>query len=249
MRHGSLFSGIGGFDLAAEWMGWENVFHCEWNEFGQRILKYYWPDAISYGDITKTDFTKHRGQIDIVSGGFPCQDLSIANRYNGGGQGLEGQRSGLWKEYARAIREIRPKYIVFENSPMLVRMGFEQILCDLSGMGYDAEWRNFFASQFGFNHRRKRIYGVAYACDIGSEDNFKNGGILSKILQQQQPRQNIIPVPFERFNSRSDFDCVQLNDGFSKELDKDAIQGYGNAVIPQIAFEIFKAIEQYERRS
>ena len=71
LTHGSLFSGIGGFDLAAEWMGWENIFHCEWNEFGQRVLKYYWPKAISYEDITKTDFTIHRGKIDILTGGLP----------------------------------------------------------------------------------------------------------------------------------------------------------------------------------
>lgn len=73
MTHGSLFSGIGGFDLAAEWAGWENMFHCEWNEFGKRVLNYYWPKAISYGDITKTDFTIWRGRIDVLSGGFPCQ--------------------------------------------------------------------------------------------------------------------------------------------------------------------------------
>lgn len=83
MRHGSLFSGIGGFDLAAEWMGWENVFHCEWNPFGQRILKYYWPKTISYEDITKTDFTIHRGTIDILTGGFPCQPYSVAGKRKG----------------------------------------------------------------------------------------------------------------------------------------------------------------------
>ena len=77
MRHGSLFSGIGGFDLAAEWMGWENVFHCEWNEFGQKVLKYYWPNAKSFTDIIKTDFTKYEGTIDLISGGFPCQPYLI----------------------------------------------------------------------------------------------------------------------------------------------------------------------------
>jgi len=71
MNHGSLFSGIGGFDLAAQWMGWNNVFHCEWNEFGKKVLKHYWPNAISYDDITKTDFSIHRGSIDVLSGGFP----------------------------------------------------------------------------------------------------------------------------------------------------------------------------------
>jgi DNA (cytosine-5)-methyltransferase 1 len=72
LRHGSLFSGIGGFDLAAEWMGWDNVFHCEWNEFGQKVLKHYWPQAESFSDITKTDFTKYYGTVDIITGGFPA---------------------------------------------------------------------------------------------------------------------------------------------------------------------------------
>ena len=83
LLHGSLFSGIGGFDLAAEWAGWQNAFHCEWNEFGQKILKHYWPNAISYGDITKTDFTIHRGTIDVLTGGFPCQPYSLAGKRKG----------------------------------------------------------------------------------------------------------------------------------------------------------------------
>jgi len=80
MRHGSLFSGIGGFDLAAEWMGWENVFHCEWNEFGRKVLNHYWPNAKSYEDITQTDFSIHRGKIDVLTGGFPCQPYSNAGK-------------------------------------------------------------------------------------------------------------------------------------------------------------------------
>jgi DNA-cytosine methyltransferase len=110
MRHGSLFSGIGGFDLAAEWMGWQNVFHCEWNPFGQRVLKHYWPNAISYNDITKTDFTIHRGSIDILTGGFPCQPYSAAGKR----LGKEDDRH-LWPEMLRAIREIQPAWIVGEN--------------------------------------------------------------------------------------------------------------------------------------
>ena len=81
--HGSLFSGIGGFDLAAEWMGWENVFHCEWDKFCLKILKNYWSKAITYEDITKTDFTSHKGQIDILTGGFPCQPYSVAGKRKG----------------------------------------------------------------------------------------------------------------------------------------------------------------------
>jgi DNA (cytosine-5)-methyltransferase 1 len=243
--HIGLFEGIGGFSLAARWMGWETIAWCEWNPFGQKVLKHHFPKATGHGDITKTDFTIYRGKCDILTGGFPCQDLSIANRYNGGGKGLEGARSGLWKEYARAIREIRPKFIVFENSPMLVVSGIGTILSDLSGMGYDAEWRNFYATQFGFNHRRKRTYGIAYARGHGFENNPHKGSILSQILQQQPPRQDIIPMPFKRFNARSDFECVQLHDGFSRGLDKDSITAFGNAIVPQVAFQIFKAIQLY----
>ncbi len=80
MKHGSLFSGIGGFDLAAEWMGWDNIFHCEWMPFPRKVLNHYWPNSISYEDITKTDFTIHRGTIDILTGGFPCQPYSSAGK-------------------------------------------------------------------------------------------------------------------------------------------------------------------------
>jgi DNA (cytosine-5)-methyltransferase 1 len=246
MKHGSLFSGIGGFDLAAEWMGWDNVFHCEIEEYQRGELNNNFPKAISFKDIKDIDGTQFTNSIDIISGGFPCQDISIANTYNGGGQGIKGERSGLWQEYARLIREIRPKYIVFENSPMLVNRGLEHVLCDLSRMGYDAEWRMFYATQFGFNHRRKRIYGIAYSKQIGCENNFEQGGILSKILQQKPSRQNPLSMPFERFNSKSDYGHIRMDDGFSKELDKKVIESYGNAIIPIIAFEIFKAIQQHD---
>jgi len=126
---------------------------------------------------------------------------------------------------------------------MLTSRGFEQVLCDLSGMGYDAEWRSFFATQFGFNHRRKRTFGIAYSSSERYKDSFKQGGILSKILQQQTPRQNSIPMPFKRFNANSNFGSISMYDGFSQELDKDSMKAYGNAIVPQIAHEIFKAIE------
>lgn len=245
MKHGSLFSGIGGFDLAAQWMGWDNVFHCEIEEYNQKVLKHYWPKAISYADITKTDFSIHEGAINVLTGGFPCQDISIANQSKHTGGGIHGQRSGLWSHYARAIREIRPNYIVFENSPMLIQRGLEVVLCDLAGMGYNAEWRNFYATQFGFNHRRKRTYGIAYASGIRCKDNNEAGGILSKILSKQPPRQNPLSMPFERFNSKSDYSDVRMDDGFPTELDRSCIKSYGNAIVPEIALQIFKAIEAY----
>ena len=244
MRHGSLFSGIGGFDLAAEWMGWENVFHCELKEYNRRVLKNNFPDSESFDDITKFNATKFNGTIDIISGGFPCQDLSIANRYNGGGKGINGERSGLWKEYARIIREVEPGIIVFENSSMLLTGGFERVLCDLHELRFDVEWRCFYASDFGLPHIRKRVYGVAYSRIKRWKDIAKNGGVLQKILPKPTSRQNIIPTSLERFNSQTIREDILLDDGFSKELDKDLIYACGNAVVPQIPFEIFKAIDK-----
>jgi DNA (cytosine-5)-methyltransferase 1 len=103
MKHGSLFSGIGGFDLAAEWMGWENVFHCEIAEFPRKILNHYWPNADCHEDIKKTDFTKYQGTVDIISGGFPCQPYSAAGKR----LGKEDDRH-LWPEMLRVIREVKP---------------------------------------------------------------------------------------------------------------------------------------------
>jgi DNA (cytosine-5)-methyltransferase 1 len=162
MKHGSLFSGIGGFDLAAEWMGWENIFHCEWNEFGQRVLKYYWPKAISYADITKTDFSIHRGTIDILTGGFPCQPYSVA----GGRKGKEDSRH-LWPEMRRAIREIQPGWIVGENVFGLINwnggMVFDEVQADLEAAGYEVWPYVLPAAAINAPHRRDRVWFVAHA--------------------------------------------------------------------------------------
>lgn len=134
--HGSLFSGIGGFDLAAEWAGWENIFHCEINPFGQKVLSYYWPNSIKYHDITKTDFTIHRGTIDVLTGGFPCQPYSQAGKR----LGKEDERH-LWPEMLRAIREIQPRWVVGENVRGLITwnggMVFDEVQADLEAEGYE----------------------------------------------------------------------------------------------------------------
>jgi len=162
MRHGSLFSGIGGFDLASEWMGWENVFHCEWNEFGQKVLKYYWPKAITYNDITKTDFSIHRGRIDILTGGFPCQPYSTAGKR----LGKQDERH-LWPEMLRAIREIQPSYVVGENVRGLTNWNgglvFDEVQSNLEAEGYEVT--PFLLPACGVNapHRRDRIWFIAYS--------------------------------------------------------------------------------------
>ena len=249
MKHGSLFSGIGGFDLAAQWAGWENIFHCEIEEDKRETLKRNFKNTKSFTDIKNFNSKKYNGTIDIISGGFPCQDISIANQSSKtkGAQGIKGERSGLWKEYSRIIREIEPGIIVFENSPMLLSRGFEVVLCDLHELGFDVEWRLFYASQFGFPHLRSRLYGVAYSRGKRWKNIIKKGGILQKILPKQSPRQIPISIPLERFNSKSSYENVRMDDGFPKELDKRLIHGFGNAIVPQVAFQIFKVINQLEQ--
>lgn len=161
MTHGSLFSGIGGFDLAAEWAGWENMFHCEWNEFGKRVLNYYWPQATCYGDITKTDFTIWRGRIDILTGGFPCQPYSAAGKR----LGKEDERH-LWPEMLRAIREIQPRWVVGENVRGLTNWNgglvFDEVQADLEALGYQITPFLLPACAVNAPHRRDRIWFIAH---------------------------------------------------------------------------------------
>lgn len=164
----------------------------------------------------------------------------------GGAQGIKGERSGLWNHYARIVGEIRPGAIVFENSSMLLQRGFEHVLCDLSKLGYDAEWRLFYASDFGKPHKRERLYGVAYSQCHRWHKALEKGGILQKILPQQASGQDSVPMPSKRFNSKSDYSCVRMDDGFPSELDAEAIHGLGNAIIPEIAYQIFYQLEQLD---
>ena len=171
MRHGSLFSGIGGFDLAAEWMGWENKFHCEWNPFGQRVLKHYWPNAESFNDITKTDFKKYANKIDILTGGFPCQPYSSAGQR----KGKEDERH-LWPEMLRAIQEIKPKYIVGENVFGLLNwnggMVFDEVHSDLESAGYEVQAVVIPAAAVNAPHGRDRVWFVATNT---TSNGYKNG--------------------------------------------------------------------------
>jgi DNA (cytosine-5)-methyltransferase 1 len=166
MRHGSLFSGIGGFDLAAEWMGWENVFHCEWMEFPRKVLDYYWPDADSHIDICKTDFTKYANKIDILTGGFPCQPFSLAGKR----KGTDDERY-LWGEMLRAIQEIKPKYVIAENVFGITNIDgglvFEQVCVDLEAEGYEVQPFIIPAASKNAPHRRDRCWfiGVRNAAD------------------------------------------------------------------------------------
>jgi DNA (cytosine-5)-methyltransferase 1 len=296
MKHGSLFSGIGGFDLASEWMGWENVFHCEWNPFGQKVLNYYWPNAITYHDITKTDFTIHRGRIDIITGGFPCQPYSSAGKR----LGKEDERH-LWPEMLRAIREIQPTWIVGENVRGLTNWNgglvFDEVQSDLEAQGYEVTPFLLPAASVNAPHRRERIWFIAYNasysnllrfdqciqydeintgegrldafCDIDQGisngiDPYTSGirlqarkkGKCSKGKSQSNDKQSERCNKFYRTNFQMFPTITPLcdgDDGISYRLDsiaiskwrQESIKAGGNAVVPQVVYQIFKAIEKY----
>ena len=286
MRHGSLFSGIGGFDLAAEWCGWENVFHCEWNTFGQKVLKHHFPKSISYNDITKTDFTIHRGTIDIISGGFPCQPYSSAGKR----LGKEDERH-LWPEMLRAIREIQPSWVVGENVRGLTNWNgglvFDEVQSDLEAKGYEVLPFLLPACSVNAPHRRDRIWFIAYSnlyglnkrncdnevnaskgrLDALSNINESNGnglitdtdkiGLQSKMEDGKLGRK----LRFTKCDKRNMWDSFPSfypicrgDDGLSGKLDgitfskwrEESLKAYGNAIVPQVAYQIFKSICQYQ---
>ena len=277
MNHGSLFSGIGGFDLAAEWMGWNNVFHCEWNEFGKKILKHYWPNAKSYDDITKTDFSIHRGTIDVLTGGFPCQPYSHAGKR----LGTEDDRH-LWPEMLRTIQEIAPIYIVGENVPGIISWNgglvFNEVQTDLENEGYEVQPVLLPAASVGALHRRDRTWFVAYSkynrirrwTEQPKSEPQKIGTIANATNERLQESRSIFRQEYELFVNPSNDVAgsittqwsktkrgsgnVSKNDGVSEKLDtitlsewkKQSIRAYGNAIVPQVAHQIFKAIQQYE---
>jgi len=203
VKHASLFSGIGGFDLAAQWIGWENIFHCEWNEFGQKVLQYYWPNAICYGDITKTDFTIWRNRVDVLSGGFPCQPYSQAGKR----LGKEDARH-LWPQMLRAIREIQPGYVVGENVFGLTNWNgglvFEEVCADLEAEGYEVQPYILPAAGVGAPHKRDRVWFVA--------KNTLRDGCLQREPEQEKP-----DVREQRNAGAGGGNWVYLPEGFSSD--------------------------------
>lgn len=157
MKIGSLFSGIGGIEIGFKRQGFKTEWFVENDKYAQEILKKRFPETIIFDDITQVDF-RTVPQVEILTGGFPCQDISNAGKQ----KGIEGERSGLWQEFKRAISEIRPKVAFIENVSALTHRGLDTVLCDLAEIRYDAEWYCVRASDVGAWHRRERIFIIAY---------------------------------------------------------------------------------------
>ncbi|MEH0154783.1 DNA (cytosine-5-)-methyltransferase [Limibacter armeniacum] len=235
MTHGSLFSGIGGFELGAMLAGIRTVWSCEIEPFQRAVLKERFNSTKQYDDITKLSYPE---KVDIISGGFPCQDISIAGK----GKGITGKRSGLWSEMYRIIGEVRPKYVIIENSPMLTVRGFERVLADLSKIGYDAEWQCLSGTTFGIQQGRQRIYCIAYSSEELSECSSKTqvfrkfnvSGQLSRIYPGWKNRRDI---PQPRTYGKS-------ND-LPNQLDR--VGSLGNAVMPVVAWYLFFCITMHHK--
>jgi DNA (cytosine-5)-methyltransferase 1 len=164
MNELALFAGAGGGILGGHLLGWRTVCAVEWEAYPASVLCARQNDKILptfpiWDDVQTFDGKPWRGIVDVVSGGFPCQDISVA----GNGDGLDGERSGMWREMARIIGEVRPKYAFVENSPMLTSRGLGTVLRDLAQLGFNAEWGVLGADEIGANHKRKRIWIVAYS--------------------------------------------------------------------------------------
>lgn len=290
MRHGSLFSGIGGFDIAAEWMGWENVFHCEKNKYCQAQLKKLFPNAILHKDIKTTRFVRYRNNIYVLTGGDPCQPHSIA----GLGKGKDDDRF-LWPEYDRAVFEIQPPWVVNENVSGSVSNGILDIkIDDLERKGYSCQAYYLPAESVGALHQLERIWLVAYNPDFHA--SYREAGKVQGTGEQQRVQKRnsfqhfsesvdlrinntdtdtqrfeeqyfsskptLLPErlsgyfgfsPYAYGNISGDeikSGIIRMLDGLPEGLDysdrNQRISALGNAIVPQVAYEIFKAIEQVE---
>ena len=267
MKHLDLFSGIGGFALAARNVGWDTVAFCEIEDYPRKVLAKHWPDVPIYKDVRDVTAKRLRSDgitADIITGGFPCQDISLAGKQ----VGIDGERSGLWSELARIIGEVRPRYAVLENVAALLSgdsgRWFQRVLGDLAEVGYDCEWHCIPASHVGAPHRRDRVWIIAYpnAGQCEREDgqvqagrNTTNSG-LSSVADTNHPRLEgwIREVMSERTRERTagqssdpwDGNWItepgvgRVANGVSRRVDR--LKGLGNAIVPQVAEVIFRAI-------
>jgi DNA (cytosine-5)-methyltransferase 1 len=257
-----LFSGIGGFSIGLERAGMTTVAFCEIDKKAQLVLKKHWPDVPVFEDVstlTKEKLDERGITVDVICGGFPCQDISLAGK----GAGIEGERSGLWSEYARLIGELRPQFVIVENVSALLSRGLDRVLGDLASLGYDAEWHCIPASAVGAPHRRDRIWIVAYpnsqhwraerpikisarrqARDQPSGSRSDGSNTNSSGLERQwqitgRIKKELNDTSYSRW-WQSEPAVGRVANGVPNRVDR--LKQLGNAVVPQISELIGKAI-------
>jgi DNA (cytosine-5)-methyltransferase 1 len=240
-----LFSGIGGFSLGLERAGMRTLAFCEIDPYCQAILRRHWPAVPVYDDVRTLTAERLRADgiaVDAIAGGFPCQDISRA----GNGAGISGPQSGLWSEYARLIGEIRPQYAIMENVAALLERGMDTVCGDLAAIGYDAEWSIISACSIGAPHVRQRVFIVAYPNGLNGWSRLWNSA--------SRPYRSLQEIDgFE--NSRAGWRARLENpsalyrgaDGVPFGMERN--RALGNAIVPQIAEIIGRAIIEQEQQT
>ena len=238
MRVLDLFSGIGGFALAGQWVWGDDhriVGFCEIDEYCHKVLNKNFPGVPIYEDIRKLN-GKDFKNIDLITGGFPCQDISVAKP---DGKGIDGNRSGLWSEMYRVLGVVRPKFAIIENVANIINRGLERVICDLTRIGYDCEWQMLEGYQVGLPHKRRRIFIIAYPNSLRQKYNF------------QKKIQGFEPVPRQLYRSTQDIvgrwdlcEPLVYRSGHGIPNWVDRIKGLGNAIVPQVAYKVMKMIKE-----
>lgn len=247
LTHLSLFSGIGGLDLAAEWAGFETIGQCEWAEYPTKVLEKHWPDVERWRDIhelSADDFIRRTGrqEVTVISGGFPCQPHSVAGKHM-----ASADERDLWPEMRRVIGEINPRWVVGENVRGLLSSEngrfFRGILRDFANMGYDVGWCTISAASIGAIHRRERVAIVAHSNKVRLQ-----GGVLAKKFKETDEQFERICLHLLRYANAqylSESAFLRKFNGVPNRVDR--TKSLGNAVVPQQFYPIFKAIAEIER--
>ena len=239
-----LFSGIGGFSLGLERAGMETVAFCEFDEHAQKVLRKHWPGVPIHSDIRELDAKQFRGTVDVICGGFPCQDLSTAGKQ----VGFSGERSSLYGEMLRVISECMPSYAIFENVTGLLTgdsgRWFGQFLYDLAQIGFDAEWHCVSASDIGAQHHRDRVWVIAYPCGSRS----KVGLARQNVRQEGDTRISInLSNEIRRARRKPGMEGWSIEPNVGRVANgvpnrAHRLKQLGNAVVPQIPEAIGRAI-------
>jgi DNA (cytosine-5)-methyltransferase 1 len=221
LTFGSLFAGIGGFDLGFERAGMVCKWQVEIDDYANRVLRKHWPNVHRERDILQCG-GHNLEQVDVICGGFPCQDISYAGR----GAGLDGERSGLFFEAVRVVRELQPRCVVLENVAALLARGLDRVLGTLAEIGYDAEWHCIPAAAFGLPHYRERVFIMGHNRDTEGVRRRSTVGKIPRI----EPNDSRIRAKHWAENQPR---MAGRDDEFPKRVD--ARRGLGNAVVPQVA--------------
>jgi DNA (cytosine-5)-methyltransferase 1 len=229
----ALFAGAGGGILGGKLLGWKTVCAVEWNTYAASVLCARQNDGLLspfpiWDDVQTFDGNPWRGIVDVVSGGFPCQDISAAGK----GAGIDGERSSMWRHMARIICEVRPRFAFVENSPMLTSRGLGQVLGDLAALGYDAKWGVLGAEHAGAIHRRHRIWILADSNGFRSSWGRveKSQSSSSKQLDEVFRARKICSERMENLIYQSPI--ARRNDEFPARVDR--IKAIGNAQVPDV---------------